>query len=174
MDFNQVRRFCPDGHKYQIAPTFEPCCPLAHPGRQERRNPQQRARELKWARKRNENKNTWPRIRAFVRLRDKNQCRYCGARGAEADHVEPRSNKKDSDAFDNLVWSCHRCNTRKGRERGFTMKKNRLTWHGRLVSPEGIFGETLMLEVEAQRLARQVADGLTGMVRYKTERRGAS
>jgi hypothetical protein len=66
-----------------------------------------------------------------------------------------------------LVWSCKRCNGIKGREAGFTLKKERLYWHGRLVAPGHLFGPELLAKIEAQRLERQVAAGLTGVVEYK-------
>jgi hypothetical protein len=63
--------------------------------------------------------------------------------------------------------SCKRCNAAKGREAGFTMRRSRLYWHGRLVAPKSIFGAELMREVEAQRRARQLAQGLGFLVDFK-------
>jgi hypothetical protein len=84
--------------------------------------------------------------------------------------VVPRCNGGEDYAFDNLVWSCKGCNGTKGREAGFTLKKERLYWHLRLVAPGHIFGSELVAEIEAQRLDRQVAAGLTGVVEFKQSR----
>jgi len=167
MDTDQVRRFCPVGHIYQLKPTFEPCCPQAQAKpyiNMRRLNPQRRA---KWQRKAAEQRNTWPRIKAFIRLRDASRCRYCGERGYEVDHVVPHCNKGDAEAFNNLVWSCGDCNRFKGSERGFTMENNMLRWHGKIVAAHGIFGPELLQEIADQRLERQTRQGLVGVVRYK-------
>ncbi len=171
MNPEQVRRFCPAGHIYQLKPTFEPCCSqaLADPYIA-RPNPQRRRCQWeKWERKKAEQANRWPRIRAFIRLRDQGRCRYCGNPGFEVDHVVPTSKRGDAEEFDNLVWSCGPCNRLKGSERGFTMKNNVLRWHGKIVSAQqGIFGTELMKEISDQRLERQVRQGLVGMVSFKT------
>ena len=168
MDTDQVRRFCPAGHMYQLKPTFERCCAEAqedpyieHRGL----NPQRRT---KWQRKAAEQGNPWPRIRAFIRLRDSGLCRYCGGRGSEVDHVVPHSKRGDAEDFNNLVWSCGPCNRFKGSERGFSMNNGVLRWHGKPVSTHGIFGARLMDEIADQRLARQTRQGLVGMVQFKT------
>jgi 5-methylcytosine-specific restriction endonuclease McrA len=171
MSTDQVRRFCLAGHIYQLKPTFEPCCPQAQADPYSLRRRQ--ANLQKWGRKRAQQANFWSRIRAFIRLRDKGQCRYCGKKGYEVDHVVPHCNKGDAEAFDNLVWSCGPCNRFKGSERGFSMRNNLLQWHGKIVSPSGIFGEELMNEIGKQRLERQTRQGLTGVVSYK-QRGGTS
>ena len=165
MDTNQVRRFCPVGHIYQLKPTFERCCPQAQADPYSPRR--QRANQKKWKQKRAEQNNPWPRIRAFIRVRDQNRCRYCGKKGYEVDHVVSRCNKGNAEAFDNLVWSCGICNRFKGSERGFSMRNNVLQWHGKIVSAHGIFGPRLMEEIADQRLARQTRQGLVGMVQFK-------
>ena len=167
MDTEQVRRICPAGHIYQLKPTFVRCCAeaLSDPyTRPKRLNPQRRA---KWENKAAELTNTWPRIRAFIRLRDRNLCRYCGEKGYEIDHVVPHSKRGDAKAFNNLVWACGPCNRFKGSERGFTLHNGVLRWHGDIVSIHGLFGGLLMDAIADQRLARQAGQGLTGMVEYK-------
>jgi hypothetical protein len=52
------------------------------------------------------------------------------------------------------------------------MKRERLYWHGRLVAPGSIFGDELLQEVEAQRLERQVTQGMAAVVEYKQRREG--
>lgn len=173
MDTDQVRRFCPAGHMYQLKPTFEPCCtqalsdPYAHPKLLPRPS-RQEANQRKWQRKAAEQGNPWPRIRAFIRLRDSGLCRYCGGRGFEVDHVVPHSKRGDAEDFNNLVWSCGPCNRFKGSERGFSMNNGVLRWHGKPVSTHGIFGARLMDEIADQRLARQTRQGLVGMLQFKT------
>lgn len=172
MDTEQVRRFCPAGHIYQLKPAFERCCNQAQEDpytRVQRLNPQRRA---KWQRKAAEKTNPWPRIRAFIRLRDSGLCRYCGERGYEVDHVVPHSGRGAAESFDNLVWACGPCNRFKGSERGFTMSNGVLRWHTKLVAKHSMFGEELMQEIADQRLARQTRQGLVGMINYK--RGGAS
>lgn len=44
-----------------------------------------------------------------VMARDKNACAYCGGRATTIDHVIPRS-RGGSDAWNNLVACCFRCN----------------------------------------------------------------
>ncbi|KKK54329.1 hypothetical protein LCGC14_3085840 [marine sediment metagenome] len=163
MDTDQVRRFCPAGHIYQLKPTFEPCCTkaLLDPYSQV-------AAARRLLRHKKKKVNQWPRIRAFIRLRDSGLCRYCGERGSEVDHVVPQSKRGDAVSYDNLVWSCGPCNRFKGSERGFTMRNNILRWHDNPVSARGIFGPRLMEEIAEQRLARQTGQGLVGMVVYKT------
>ncbi len=170
MNTEQVRRFCPAGHIYQLKPTFERCCPqaLADPYS----TPRQLSPQSRWGRKRAEQGNQWPRIRAFIRLRDRGLCRYCGGKGYEVDHVVPHCKQGKAEEFDNLVWSCGPCNRFKGSEKGFTLKNNVLRWYNSLVSEHGIFGRRLMEEIADQRLARQTRQGLVGMLDYK--RGGAS
>ena len=164
MDTDQVRRFCPAGHIYQLKPTFEQCCDQAQA---DPYTPRHRENQRQRKRKAAEQGNRWSRIRAFIRLRDHGLCRYCGKPGYEVDHVVPHSKRGDAEAFDNLVWSCGPCNRFKGSERDFTMRNNVLRWHDKSVSVHGIFGPRLMEEIAGQRLARQTRQGLVGMVRYK-------
>lgn len=57
---------------------------------------------------------SWPKLSAFVLLRDDFTCSYCGRKDAKmvADHVVPLS-KGGSDNFDNLVCACESCNRNK-------------------------------------------------------------
>lgn len=170
MDTEQVRRFCPAGHIYQLKPTFERCCdqsqadPYTHILAARRL-----LRRQKEGRKAAEARNTWPRIRAFIRLRDHGLCRYCGERGYEVDHVVPHSKRGDAEDYDNLVWSCGPCNRFKGSEKGFSMVNGVLRWYGKTVAEHSIFGQELMNEIAAQRLARQTRQGLSGMISYKQD-----
>mmetsp|Transcript_35235 Transcript_35235/g.92755 ORF Transcript_35235/g.92755 Transcript_35235/m.92755 type:complete len:245 (-) Transcript_35235:20-754(-) len=47
-----------------------------------------------------------------VLRRDEFTCGYCGGEGRTIDHIVPRS-RGGSNAWDNLVACCHRCNSRK-------------------------------------------------------------
>jgi 5-methylcytosine-specific restriction endonuclease McrA len=47
-----------------------------------------------------------------VFARDSWQCQYCGAAAENLDHVIPRS-RGGAHAWDNVVASCKRCNSRK-------------------------------------------------------------
>lgn len=61
-------------------------------------------------------KERWPiplRVRRQVFRRDGGLCRYCGAPGEEIDHIVPVA-LGGSNRLDNLVLSCHDCNSRKG------------------------------------------------------------
>lgn len=68
--------------------------------------------------------------RANVYARDRYTCQYCGARpgakGLNYDHVVPRS-KGGETTFENIVTSCHPCNSRKGhktlRQAGMTIRR---------------------------------------------------
>ena len=168
---DQVRRFCPAGHIYQLKPTFERCCPQALADPYTSRH---RANQRTWQRKAAEQGNPWPRIRAFIQLRDSGLCRYCGQQGYEVDHVIPHSKRGDAESFNNLVWACGPCNRFKGSERGFTMSNGVLRWHDKPVSNHDIFGPLLMEEIADQRLARQTRQGLVGMLNYKSNRGGTS
>lgn len=76
---------------------------------------------LRWRRARNKALHSpkFERLRQRVRTRDRNLCRYCGARvkwgsnnsptGATYDHVDPDADN----TFGNVVVSCRRCNGRK-------------------------------------------------------------
>ncbi len=191
MDTSTVHRYCSEGHRFQTQPEFQPCCPKAKQAPKDRTHcPQNHAYTLEntyghnqqrycktCRRQRNRKRRRDPglaqraRIRNFIRARDRDRCRYCGGRGREVEHVVPRCNKGDDSAFDNLVWSCSRCNSVKGSESGFTMQGERLYWHGRLVAPGQLFGGSLLREIEVQREERQLAQGLNELVRYKRERR---
>ena len=105
-------------------------------------------------------------IRRYLLIRDE-VCRYCGESGFDIEHVNPLATGGQDDVFTNLVLACSLCNTRKGRETGFELKDNRLTWYGQLVAPDALFGEELMALVEAQRLNRQRMQGLTHIVEHK-------
>lgn len=188
-----TRRYCQDGHIYQTAPEFQPCCPKAKPTNALKEecpwgHPYDEAntywylrtrrcrtcrRERQRRRKGHQPQRKRRLVRDFVKLRDRGLCRYCGQPGQEVDHVVPRCNDGPDDAFDNLVWSCKECNAVKGREAGFTLKQERLYWHGHLVAPGSIFGAELLKEIEAQRLERQLAQGLGHLVSYKENRGGA-
>ena len=50
--------------------------------------------------------------RTAVFLRDSFRCQYCGAAAENIDHVVPRS-RGGAHAWENVVASCRRCNTRK-------------------------------------------------------------
>jgi 5-methylcytosine-specific restriction endonuclease McrA len=52
----------------------------------------------------------WKSLHAAVLKRDKFNCRYCGAKGSQADHVIPRK-KGGPDCLDNLVCCCTWCNS---------------------------------------------------------------
>lgn len=191
MDTNVVQRYCPGGHKFQTKPEFKPCCPQARQNPKDRTHcPQsheytkentywhQRQRYCKECRRqRNRSRRRAKgllqrtQIRRFIKARDRDRCRYCGGRGSEVDHVIPRCNNGDDSAFDNLVWSCRRCNSVKGRESGFTIQNERLYWHHRLVAPGQLFGVALLREIEAQREERQLAQGLTNLVQFKRQKR---
>lgn len=58
---------------------------------------------------------TWNRLRVMVKNRDKSICYHCKTfTGAgHCDHLIPIS-KGGTDAIENLVWSCPKCNLRKG------------------------------------------------------------
>lgn len=58
---------------------------------------------------------TWARLRTFVKRRDKMTCYHCGGidENGHCDHLLPLS-KGGTDAISNLVWSCERCNLKKG------------------------------------------------------------
>ena len=105
-------------------------------------------------------------IRKYLLIRDE-VCRYCGESGFDIEHVNPRARGGQDNVFTNLVLACSLCNTRKGREQGFELEDNRLTWHGQLVAPDALFGAELMALVEAQRLDRQRKQGLTHLVEHK-------
>lgn len=57
---------------------------------------------------------SWPKLSAFVLLRDDFTCAYCGRKDAKmvADHVIP-SSKGGGDEFSNLVCACENCNRSK-------------------------------------------------------------
>lgn len=57
---------------------------------------------------------SWIRISKIVERRDGATCQYCGedAQDGEPDHILPLE-KGGRDSFDNLVWSCQRCNREK-------------------------------------------------------------
>ncbi len=140
-----TRRYCEKGHIYQTKPTFEPCCSKARLVPEERthcppgkycRKCQRRSRQKAWKRS--------ARVRKFIRLRDGGRCRYCGNTGSEIDHVVPRCNRGTDDAFSNLVWSCHRCNSAKAGRLGFTMKQERLYWRNQPIGPHELWGTELL------------------------------
>ena len=56
--------------------------------------------------------NKWPAIRARILRRDLGVCAYCGQPADEVDHVIP-SASGGTDDDENLVASCHVCNTKK-------------------------------------------------------------
>jgi 5-methylcytosine-specific restriction endonuclease McrA len=53
-----------------------------------------------------------PLTRSLLRKRDGDRCQYCGRKGDSVDHVRPRS-RGGEHTWDNVVWSCRRCNDRK-------------------------------------------------------------
>ena len=65
----------------------------------------------------------WKRTRLVVLRRDQNICAYCGDVATQVDHVVPRVDG-GSDALDNLVASCRRCNLLKGRRSVFLMGRS--------------------------------------------------
>ena len=79
----------------------------------------------------------------------------------------------EDDPFGNIVLACGLCNNTKGSEVGFEFNANVLTWHGEVVEHHGLYGEQLMEQVRAQRLARQEEQGLTHMVEYKQRQESA-
>ena len=58
---------------------------------------------------------SWNRLRNLIKKHHGDICHYCGsyAPNGQADHVLPLA-KGGTDAVDNLVWSCERCNQSKG------------------------------------------------------------
>ena len=54
----------------------------------------------------------WRSIRASVLSRDRHVCHYCGARANTVDHVIPKE-RGGTDAPENLVAACGRCNAGK-------------------------------------------------------------
>lgn len=56
----------------------------------------------------------WNKIRAYVFIRDKFTCSYCGDIGGflEVDHIHAFS-KGGSDELENLCTACRKCNRRK-------------------------------------------------------------
>ena len=189
----RTRRYCVDGHMYDVDP-FKPCCPKAGLGGYNRgkthcpQGHEYTAQNTRWYKNRrhcrtcarNRNNSSRPRardrgrIRDFLRFRDKGLCRYCGEPGSTIDHVVPRGNSGTDDVFDNMVWCCATCNNVKGMEAGFSMRSGRLYWYNRLVEAGHVFGETLLKEIRAQREERQLASGLTAVVEYKRGKRIAS
>ncbi len=155
-----TRRYCEKGHIYQTKPTFEPCCDRAGVVPEDRTHcPQEHRysnrntlwyRDQKYCRKCRRHRakqkayDRKAKVRGFIRLRDGGRCRYCGEEGSEVDHVVPRCNGGTDDAFSNLVWSCHRCNSAKGGRLGFTMKQERLYWHNQPIGPHELWGAELL------------------------------
>jgi hypothetical protein len=64
---------------------------------------------------------SWNRLGQIVERRDGAVCQYCGenASDGEPDHILPLE-KGGRDSFDNLVWSCQRCNREK---QGMTLRE---------------------------------------------------
>jgi 5-methylcytosine-specific restriction endonuclease McrA len=54
-----------------------------------------------------------PLNRRAVFIRDDYTCQYCGHQAENVDHVVPKT-QGGSHAWDNVVASCRRCNTKKG------------------------------------------------------------
>lgn len=57
----------------------------------------------------------WERLSAHVRLRDRYECKECGAWGNEVDHIVPRhagGNFWDEDNLQVLCTDCHRTKSR--------------------------------------------------------------
>jgi 5-methylcytosine-specific restriction endonuclease McrA len=55
----------------------------------------------------------WRKVRAEVLERDRHTCHWCGGSADTVDHLIPRL-FGGTDALDNLVAACGRCNTRRG------------------------------------------------------------
>ena len=58
---------------------------------------------------------SWQRLRKLVRKRDESKCYHCGiiVENGHCDHLIPLS-RGGTDAINNLVWSCKKCNLAKG------------------------------------------------------------
>lgn len=51
--------------------------------------------------------------RAYLRQKWNGDCAYCGKKGEEVEHLLPRS-RGGTNRISNLVWSCRKCNEKKG------------------------------------------------------------
>ncbi len=68
----------------------------------------------------------WKDLRTATLKRDNHICRYCGAKGIQADHIIPR--KRDGpDTLENLVACCVACNEVAG-GRVFTSFSRKRDW----------------------------------------------
>ncbi|KKN60427.1 hypothetical protein LCGC14_0532610 [marine sediment metagenome] len=141
MDTTIVKRYCSNGHKFQVKPTFIPCCLQASKHIKRRRRYRQPSNGRS-AQKRRQ------RAHAFLKLRDRGLCRYCGEPGVEVDHVMPRCSNGSESAFGNMVWCCRRCNGVKGAKEGFNMKNSRLYYEGQLIAPSHLFGAELLQRLQ--------------------------
>jgi 5-methylcytosine-specific restriction endonuclease McrA len=67
----------------------------------------------------------WKQQRLLVLRRDSYICAYCGEAANEVDHVHPRV-LGGTDDLDNLVASCRRCNSSKGKrsDAGFSARSS--------------------------------------------------
>lgn len=52
-------------------------------------------------------------VRAYLRQKWDDKCAYCGKKGEDVEHLIPRS-RGGSNRISNLIWSCRRCNEKKG------------------------------------------------------------
>lgn len=59
----------------------------------------------------------WRKLRERILIRDAYTCAYCGENANEVDHVIARKNG-GTNAEENLVASCRRCNLAKGSRKG--------------------------------------------------------
>ena len=142
MDTTIVKRYCPNGHKFQIKPTFIACCPQAGKRFRSQGKKRRRPNRGRTAQKKRE------RTHSFLKLRDGGLCRYCGEPGVEVDHVVPRCTNGSESAFGNMVWCCRRCNGVKGVREGFNMKNSRLYYEGQLIAPSHLFGAELLQRLQ--------------------------
>lgn len=65
--------------------------------------------------KREKTTTSWSRIKHIIKKRYNLVCQYCGQtdKNGHVDHIVPLS-QGGNDAFNNLTWSCSKCNIRKG------------------------------------------------------------
>ncbi len=150
-----MKKFCPQGHRYDQENTYH-----YKGGRYCKTCRRERV-------KRKKNISHRGGLRAYLQIRDKGLCRYCGIPAKGIDHVNPRCNNGIDDPVSNLVTACNDCNGVKGSEKGFQLKKERLYFNGKLIERKGLFGANLKEAIRQQRLERQIAQGRTDIVEFK-------
>jgi HNH endonuclease len=96
----------------------------------------------------------WQKLSAAVLRRDNYICHYCGGHATTTDHIIPKA-QGGSDAWDNLVASCRRCNGAKGtRNAPKPIEKPRERFSRRMLTNNDRSMRTLATRYEANGEAR--------------------